>query len=176
MSKMRIAMLAAPLALAMPVSGANAQILGPDAARCAAGDGPALLVRVTGFKNRGGTVRVRTFHGGKPSSWFDKKQALKRVAVPVPASGAAEICMAVPSAGGYVVDIRHDANGNGDTDRADGAGVSGNPNISLVNFFLGKKPPASQVVVHAGQGVASVPIVVKYIQGGSFKPVQTAQR
>jgi uncharacterized protein (DUF2141 family) len=176
MSKIWKAMLAFPLVAAIPMSAANAQILGPDAAKCASGDGPALLVKVSGFKNRGGTVRVRTFHGSKPGTWFNKKLALKRVAVPVPDSGPVEVCMAVPSAGGYVVDIRHDANANGDTDRADGAGVSGNPNISLVNFFLGKKPPASQVVVNAGQGVATVPILIKYIQGGAFKPVQTARR
>ncbi len=176
MSKIWNAIGAAALVAAFPVNAANAQILGPDAPKCAAGDGPALLVKVSGFKTRGGTVRVRTFAGNKPSSWFDKKQMLKRVAVPVPDSGPIEVCMAVPAAGGYVVDIRHDVNANGDTDKADGAGVSGNPNVSLFDFFLGKKPPASKVVVTVGQNVAAVPIVVKYIQGGSFKPVQTARR
>lgn len=170
MSKIRV-LLALPLLVAMPVGIANASILGPDAAACASGDGPAILVRVTGFKRNAGLVRARAFSGNVPASWFDKKRALKRTEVAVPASGVAEICMKVPRPGGYVIDIRHDLNANGDTDKADGAGVSGNPNVSVFDFFLGKKPPASRVVVNVAQGVAAVPITVKYIQGGSFKPI-----
>ncbi|MFM2410854.1 MAG: hypothetical protein RL481_1682 [Pseudomonadota bacterium] len=176
MLKVRFLCVAASALLLATAPAADAAILGPDAAQCARGDGPAVLVRITGLKNRAGSVRARTFAGDKPSTWFNKKQTLKRTQVSVPASGPVEICMPVPKPGGYVVDIRHDINGNGDSDRADGAGASGNPNISLFDFLIGKKPPASKVVFQVGEGVASVSILMKYVQGGSFKPVQVTAR
>lgn len=172
MRKMLVAMLAVSAAIAIPSGAASAAVLGPEAARCASGAGPALLVRVTGFKNRAGTVRVRTFPGAPSSAWFDRKRALKRHLVTLPDSGSVDICVAVARPGPYVVDVRHDLNGNGDSDRADGAGVSGNPNVSVFDFFVGKKPPASVVVINAGSGITLVPITMKYIQGGAFKPVK----
>ncbi len=173
MRKMMATMLAVPAAaLAIPAGGAGAAVLGPDAARCAAGAGPALLVRVTGFKNRAGTVRVRAFPGATPAAWFDRKRALKRHLVALPDSGSVDVCVTLARPGPYVIDVRHDLNGNGDSDRADGAGVSGNPNVSVFDFFVGKKPPASVVVVNAGAGITLVPITMKYIQGGAFRPVK----
>jgi uncharacterized protein (DUF2141 family) len=174
MRKVLTSLMAIPMLAAMPASPVMAAI-GPDAAQCNTGDGPALLVRVSGFKNRNGTVRVRTFAGNMQSSWFDKKRALRRVLVDLPDSGVVDVCVAVPRAGPFVVDVRHDINGNKDSDRSDGAGVSGNPNVSVFDFFIGKKPPASKVVVNATAGVTVVPITMKYIQGGSFKAV-TASR
>lgn len=176
MVKMRIFLVAAAATLLFPVSAAQSTILGPDAPKCASGDGPAILVRVSGLKSRAGKVRVRTFAGAQPKSWFDKKFALKRTEVDVPDAGSVDVCMPVPQAGGYVVDVRHDVNNNGSTDRADGAGASGNPNTSLFDFLLGKKPPASKVVVQVGEGVTTVPIVAKYLKGGSFQPVQVTAR
>jgi uncharacterized protein (DUF2141 family) len=176
MSKVRLGMMViAGSLMASPISS-QATILGPDAARCASGAGPALLVKVVGLKTRTGAVRARTFDGANRKSWFDKKMALRRTETAVPASGPIEICMPVPKPGGYVVDIRHDSNGNGDTDRSDGAGASGNPDISLFSFMLGSKPSAAKVVVNAGPSVTPVTIVVKYIQGGSFKPIQAGGR
>lgn len=160
----------------LPLTAADAAVLGPDAAVCGANNSSAVLVKVNGLKSRAGAVRARTFPGSNPKSWFDKKMALKRTEVRVPASGPIEICMTVPKPGGYVVDIRHDANGDGKTDKSDGAGASGNPDISLFSFLLGKKPPASKVVVQVGTGVTTINVLVKYVQGGSFKPVQVSSR
>jgi uncharacterized protein (DUF2141 family) len=160
----------------VPLSAADAVILGPDAAVCGANSASAVLVKVTGLKNRAGAVRARTFWGLNPKSWFDKKQSLRRTEVRVPATGSVEICMPVPKPGGYVVDIRHDVNGDGKSDRADGAGASGNPEMSLFSFMLGRKPPASQVVVNVGTGVTTIAVVVKYVQGGSFKPIEVSAR
>jgi uncharacterized protein (DUF2141 family) len=122
-------------------------------------------VRVTGLKNRQGTVRARTF-GANPSTWFNKKAALKRTQVDVPNAGPIEICMPVPRAGTYVVDIRHDVNHNGDTDRADGGGASGNPKFSLIDIIFGRKPPASKVAFKVGPGVTPITIAVNYVSGG----------
>jgi uncharacterized protein (DUF2141 family) len=148
-------------AMALPAL-LSAAVLGPAPAMCASGGEPSILVRASGFKSRTGTVRVRTF-GGSPSTYFDKRKALKRVEYPMPASGAVEICMPVPAAGVYAVDVRHDINNNNDTDRSDGIGASGNPKISLFSILFGRKPDAKQVQVTVGKGTAIVPVVVRYL-------------
>jgi len=170
MLKFRLCLVGLALASAVP---AGATMLGPDAATCARGEGSAILVNVLGFKNRAGTVRARTF-GGNPSTWFDKKYSLKRTLADVPASGPVAICMPVPGPGIYAVDIRHDVDGGGKTDRADGAGVSGNPDVSLFDVLFKRKPKTSKVAVKVGEGVTPITIVLKYLSGGSVKPVQTS--
>jgi uncharacterized protein (DUF2141 family) len=172
MFKFRYAYVA--LALAGVGSASGAAILGPDAARCSAGGERAVLVHVVGLKDRVGQVRVRTF-GGSPSTWFNKKTALKRTEVPIPASGAVDICMPVEKPGTYAVDIRHDTNSNGKTDMSDGGGVSGNPEVSLLDVVFGNKPPANKVSFQVGDGVTAVTVVVKYKSGGSFKPIAQLQ-
>ena len=67
-----------------------------------------------------------------------------------------------------MVDIRHDINNNGDTDRADGAGASGNPKIGLFDVLFGRKPPARQVVFNVGQGVTPITITVNYASGSAM--------
>ncbi len=167
MLKMRVSVLSAALFAMLPISATDAAIVGPDAAVCAAGNAPALLVRVNGFRNRAGKLRARTFPGAIPSTWFDKKSYLKRTEIEVPASGVIDICMPVPRPGGYVVDIRHDINNNMDTDRADGVGATGNPTMTMWDILLGRKPPASQVVVQVGSGVTAVSVNLKYAQGST---------
>jgi uncharacterized protein (DUF2141 family) len=172
MLKFRVACLSAALILTgVP---AQAALHGPDAAQCAAGDGPAVLVHVVGLKNRAGTVRARTF-GGNPSTWFSKKTWLKRTEFATPAAGTVDICMPVPRAGVYAVDIRHDVNGNSDTDMADGGGSSGNPEVSLFDVVFGRKPPPAKVSITVGNGITPVTIVVKYKDGGSFKAIPIVQ-
>ena len=158
--------------------GASASILGPDAARCGANGGPAILVHVAGLKDREGQVRARVF-GGDPSTWFDKRNALKRTEVPIPANGAVDICMPVERPGVYAVDIRHDTNGNGKSEIADGGGLSGNPDVSLFDVLFKRRPSVEKVSVRVGSGVTPLTIILKYKQGGSFKaiaPLQTTQR
>ena len=168
MSKFSI--MAIVVAGGLAFSPAIAGVIGPDAGVCASGAASAILVRVEGLKDRQGPVRVRTF-GGDPANYFDKKKTLKRVELAPPASGPVEVCMAVPGPGVYAVDIRHDANRNGDTDKSDGAGASGNPKISLFAILFGKRPSANQVAVRVGNGVVPINIQVKYLQGGSFKAI-----
>ena len=158
--------------------GASASILGPDAARCGANGGPAILVHVAGLKDREGQVRARVF-GGDPSTWFDKRNALKRTEVPIPANGAVDICMPVERPGVYAVDIRHDTNGNGKSEIADGGGLSGNPDVSLFDVLFKRRPSVEKVSVRVGSGVTPLTIILKYKQGGSFKaiaPLQTTER
>lgn len=172
MLKFRPCLAGLSLALAAASAApAGATILGPDAATCARGEGSAILVNVVGFKNRAGTVRARTF-GGSPSTWFDKRYYLKRTLADVPASGPVAICMPVPGPGVYAVDIRHDVDGRGKTDKSDGAGASGNPDVSLFDVLFKRKPQPGKVAVKVGDGVTPITVVLKYLSGGSVKPVQ----
>jgi uncharacterized protein (DUF2141 family) len=162
MAKLRNGVLVlATATLGLPGLGA-AQALGPNPSLCSGGREPTILVRVAGLKNRAGTVRVRTYNGA-PDTYFNKKFAQKRYEYNVPSSGPIEICVPVGAPGTYAVDIRHDVNNNGDTDRSDGIGASGNPKFSLISILFGRKPPASQVQVSVASGTTIVPITVKYL-------------
>jgi uncharacterized protein (DUF2141 family) len=171
MSKVRNAA-AAALALgalgALPAAALSAPAE-PAEHSCPA-DHPAMLVRVTGFKERAGIVRVQSY-GGDPAAYFDKGTYLKRIEARVPDSGALEVCVAVPGPGRYAVSVRHDLNGSGKTDRSDGGGMSGNPHLSLIDLMLKHKPDPAQVAVEVGHGVKVVPITLNYVQGASFRPV-----
>ena|SRR6476469_970670 len=130
------------------------------AAPAVACDGPALLVKVAGLKNRTAEVRVRVF-GGDPSGYFNKRAVTAAVYKAPPASGPVEYCLPVKP-GTYAVDVRQDINGDGKTSAADGVGVSGNPNLSLLDIVFKRRPPNEVVQVHVGAGVTAVPVTVRY--------------
>jgi len=161
------------LALSAPAWPARAVVLGPDAAVCADSGNPAMLVRIDGFKARTGKLRVQSY-GGDPKTFFEKGAYLKRIEVEVPRNGAAEVCVPVPQAGVYAVSVRHDVNGSGKTDRKDGGGMSGNPEVSVSDLIFKRKPKPSEVAVRVAGSRVVVPVVLNYIQGGSFQPIQTA--
>jgi uncharacterized protein (DUF2141 family) len=163
-------MIGAAIALAA-CAPAGAEILGPHAADCVRGPGKnAMLVRVEGFKTRGGTVRVQSY-GGDPHHYFDKGSYLERVEASVPRAGPVEVCMPVPRAGAYAISVRHDANGNDKADRSsDGGGFSGNPNVSLLDVVFKRKPSPGQVQVRVS-GVTVVPVRLNYMQGTSVGPI-----
>lgn len=163
------ALAAATLAIPAAAQGDGA-ILGPHAARCAAGDQPAILVTIVGLKSRTGALRARTF-GGATDTWFDKKKWITRVEVPTPASGAIRICLPVAAPGTYAVDLRHDMNGNGETDRSDGGGASGDPRVMLLDFVLGRKPSPKVTAVQVGRGVTPITVTAMYLRGGALRPV-----
>jgi uncharacterized protein (DUF2141 family) len=163
-----LATLALGALAALPAVG-HASVIGPFATACEAG-GPAILVRVTGFKARTGVLRVQSY-GGDPDHYFDKGTYLKRIEVQVPAAGAADVCVPVPGPGRYAISVRHDLNGSGKTDRSDGGGMSGNPHLSLIDLMFKRKPSPDQVAVAVPRGVRVVPVVLNYLQGGSFAPV-----
>lgn len=156
-----------------PAAPASAAVLGPYAAACAPGAGPAMLVRIDGLKARTGTVRVQSY-GGAPANYFEKGSWLRRVEVKVPASGAIDVCLPVPAAGTYAVSVRHDLNGSGKADMADGGGMSGNPRLSISDVLFRRKPKPQTVAIAVGPGVTRVPVTLSYVQGGAFRPVNTA--
>ena len=153
------------LAAAAPADAA----LGPDAARCRSGSAePALLVNVSGFKNRRGEVRVKVF-GSNPNEFMVRGKGVRRLDVPVTGAGVMPICVALPKAGTYALVVRHDADDNGETSWNDGAGYSNNPKLSLMSL----KPPYRKVAVVVGNGVRSVDVVLNYRKGLSIAPIRS---
>ncbi|MDQ3139897.1 MAG: DUF2141 domain-containing protein [Pseudomonadota bacterium] len=146
---------------------APAQALGPDAAACRAGLGrAAILVNVTGFKNRVGRLRVQLY-GGKASEFLAKGKKLRRIDLPIAAKGAMAVCVAVPEAGNYAIAVRHDADANGKSGWSDGGGFSRNPSISLLDL----RPKHSEVVIAVGSGVKPISVVLNYRRGLKIGPL-----
>ncbi len=161
------------LALAIP-AGAGATALGPAASVCDQGEGPAVLVHIEGLKSRTGVLRVQSY-GGDPNAYFDKGTYLRRIDLRPPATGPIEVCVPVPAAGVYAIYARHDADGSGNTGMSDGAGMSGNPRMSLMDV-LSKRKPEPKVVQVVVKGVTPIRVVMNYVQGFSFKPLSMATR
>src|SRR3546814_6459881 len=144
MSKMFLAgILAAGAAgaLAAPVAAQGATLC-PAASRCNR-NATAVLVDVRGFKAHTGTLRVQIYNADKND--LEKRKWLDRVDVPVSRSGGMQVCVPVKQPGTYVVSVRHDANGNGKSDRSDGGGMSGNPDMQVTDFIFKRQPKLAPV-------------------------------
>jgi uncharacterized protein (DUF2141 family) len=158
---------AAVLGLALAAApGAAQAAIGPDAAACNRGDGPAILVNVNGFKARTGNIRVNVY-GGDAGKFLERGQYVRQINLPVTRRGAMPICVSVPSAGRYAVAVRHDVDGNGSNGWNDGGGFSRNPNLSLTNL----RPNYNRVAFNVGGGVQSVNVILNYRFGLSIRPV-----
>lgn len=150
---------------AMP-AGAQT-ILGPDAAACRPGaPGAAVLVRVYGFKDRGGDLRVQLY-GNNPDDFLAKGKKLVRIDLPVAADGDMNICVALPNRGEFAIAVRHDRDGNGKSGWNDGGGFSGNPKLSLANL----KPSLDETQFSARDGLNVVDVVLNYRSGLSIHPI-----
>lgn len=171
MSKFSVAAMVGLLgavSLAMPVA-AQANTLGPAAARCDSNQ-TAALIEVAGFKARTGTLRVQIY-AANAKTYLEKRKWIDRVEVPVARSGAMRICLPVDQPGNYVVSVRHDINGNGKSDRSDGGGLSGNPDMKLSDFVFKRKPSLAATSVAVGPTTRRVAVTLNYINGLSFDPV-----
>jgi uncharacterized protein (DUF2141 family) len=146
------------LAAPAPASAQFRNKIGNDMTRCTAGSPPAVMVTVDGIKASQGTVRIQTYRATS-DEWLKKGKWLSRIEVPAKA-GTMTFCLPVPASGTYGVAVRHDINGNGDTDiMTDGGAMSNNPAINIFN--LGK-PSYTKVGVPVGQSVKSIRIQMKY--------------
>lgn len=151
---------AASMALTIPTYIATAQALGPSAAVCEA-NGSAVLVKVVGLKARTGKLRVNLY-ANNSATYLEKGKYLRRIEVAVPKSGEVAVCVPVARPGTYAVAVRHDRNGNGKGDMADGGGFSGNPKVSLMDLALKRKPPLSRTAFAVGSGTAAITVSLKY--------------
>jgi uncharacterized protein (DUF2141 family) len=148
--------------------------IAPVPAASCEGHGPAMLVEVEGLKTRTGTIRVQSY-GGDPRHYFDKGSYLQRLEVATPPAGPVELCLPVPRPGLYAVSVRHDVNGNRKSELADGGGMSGNPEVSLMDVILKRRPSPEQVQVEV-KGVVAVRIVMNYVHGASVGPITGFKR
>ena len=154
-----LAITAGMFAAAVPAAAQYRQKVANDPSRCEAGAGPAVRVMVHGIKSSSGLVRVQAYRGTE-AEWLKKGAWLNRIEARARA-GSMTFCMPVPAAGTYAIAVRHDANGNGETDLTqDGGGMSNNPAISVFN--LGK-PGVKKTAFSVGSTVTSIRIDMKYM-------------
>jgi uncharacterized protein (DUF2141 family) len=162
----RLIITGAASALALAAGPGAAQAMGPDAAACRAGDRPAVLVTVDGFRQRTGNVRVAIYNDA--STFLDRGATLKKIDLPVTRGGPMRICVALPRPGSYAVAVRHDIDGNGRSGWNDGGGFSRNPDISLARL----RPRYGNVAVNVGRATLPVRVVLNYRFGLSIRPVR----
>jgi uncharacterized protein (DUF2141 family) len=143
--------------LAGPAQAQYREAISNDPARCR-GDGPAVNVTVTGIKSSTGRMRVQLYRATK-ADWLEKGRWIHRIEAPA-RQGSMTFCMPVPQAGSFGIAVRHDVNGNGETDLTqDGGGVSNNPAINVFN--LGK--PSYDKAAFQVNGVRSITITMRYL-------------
>lgn len=125
---------------------------------CAPGGGPAVRITINGVKSSTGKVRAQLYNGTR-EDWLERGRWLNRIELPA-RRGRMVVCMPVPASGTYAIAVRHDANGNNETDiRTDGGAMSNNPSINIFN--LGK-PGVDKTRFDVGGGVHSIAITMKY--------------
>ncbi|HWT14116.1 MAG TPA: DUF2141 domain-containing protein, partial [Allosphingosinicella sp.] len=139
--------------------------LGPDAAACRPGGGPALLVNVDGFKARTGNLRVNVY--GDADTFLDRGRYLRQINLAVTRAGAMPVCVRLPRSGQFAVAVRHDVDGDGN-DWGDGGGFSRNPRLSLTSL----RPRFQNVAINVGAGMLGVGVVLNYRFGLSIRPVR----
>lgn len=149
-------------ALALPAS-AGAAMVG-DVAACASGQ-PSVLVRLSGFKQVQGNVRVVLY---RQQGWLQRGGSLKRVRVPVTAP-TMDVCLAAPGVGRFAVAVHHDMDDDRNRDRTDGAGFSRNPRLSIVS-----RPSFAGSEFAVGKGVKPVAIQMMYLRGLSVGPARSS--
>jgi len=148
----------AGLATATPAAAQYKREIGNDLAACS-GQGPALRVTVNGIRSGTGTIRVQSYRA-RSSEWMAKGKWLTRTELPA-RRGSMVVCVPLSGPGTFGVAVRHDTNGNGETDiRSDGGGMSNNPPINIFN--LGK-PSYRQVATAVGHEVKSITINLRYM-------------
>lgn len=146
------------MATAAPAVAQYRQKIGNDMSKCYAGSGPAVMVTVDGVKESAGKMRVQSYRATK-DEWLKKGKWLNRIEAPAKA-GTMTFCMPVPAAGDYAIAIRHDINGNGDTEiTKDGGAMSNNPSINIFN--LGK-PSVKKTAISVGDSVKSIRVQMRY--------------
>lgn len=149
------------------------QPVGDDAALCRTGRGPAVQVNVEGLKDRRGQMWLELYPANEADFLKDDTElaasgkTFRRTRATPPSTGPFAMCVQLPRAGRYALLLRHNRTGK---DKFsiwnDGVGLPGNGTIGR------SRPPFSQALVDAGDGVTVTTIRVQYLRGiGGFKPL-----
>lgn len=154
-----IALCAALFALTAPPASAQ-EVLGPSSAACQPGaPGPSALVRIYGFKDRSGNLRVQVYNDD-PGEFLASGKKLSRTEMPVTPEGDMSVCVPLPHLGTFALVVLHDRDANGKLSIwSDGVGFSNNPELRL------GKPKLDQVTFTAREGVTLLDIVLNYRTG-----------
>lgn len=168
MKSMRLAATAVALSLgsAAPLAAQWPAVLGTDAAACApTAAGHAALVRVSGFKDRRGRLRLQ-YYSSNPDTFLESGAYIRRQEVPMTQSGDMVLCISVPAAGDYAFVVLHDRDEDGRLSIwSDGIGFSNNPRLALA------RPKVGPMLVTIGKGVTPIPVVMNYRRGLSVRPL-----
>ena len=164
----------APLLLAH-VAIPSTPDLGKAQGQCRPGEsGPAFLVDVVGLKDRQGRLKLELYPDNDRDFLADDNllvaagKAFGRVELPVPASGAVELCIRAPAPGRYAISLMHDRDANRRfAVSIDGIGFAGNPRLGW------SKPHADVASAATGAAPTRISIQINYRRGlFSFGPVE----
>lgn len=147
--------------------------LGKAEGRCRAGEpGPAFIVTVAGLRDRTGRLKLEVYPATDEDFLADDNilvaagKTFRRVEVPLPASGPAELCVRVPRAGRYAVVVLHDRNSDRRFNwRVDGIGFAGNPRLGL------SQPDVDEASAVASSERTGVTVVMNYLRGLRMRPL-----
>ncbi len=163
-----VALVSSSCAAAEPAVLQSSPDLGKAEGQCRPNEaGPALLVLVTGLKDRSGLLRTELYPANDDDFLADDNllilagKTFRRVEGTVPKNGAVQLCIRVPGPGTYTLSVLHDRDSNRKFGlSSDGFGFPGNP-----GRFCFAKPNAHMAKVTAGAGLTSVPIHMNYRRG-----------
>lgn len=161
-------------ALARYVHRSSSPELGKAEGRCRVGEqGPALLVDVTGLKDRRGMVKLEVYPANDDDFLADDSvlvnagKVFRRVEQPLPAVGAVTLCVRVPGPGSYSVLVLHDRDANHKFSWwSDGVGFAGNPRLGW------RKPSAEATSIATQSGITRTTIVMNYRHGLGEAPLR----
>lgn len=147
--------------------------LGKKEGQCRSAEkGPAFLVDVEGLKDRKGKLKLEVYPANEADFLADDNvlisagKTFRRVEVPVPDKGPAELCIRVPAAGIYAVTLLHDRDSNRKFGwRVDGIGFAGNPKLGW------GKPDVAKATAKTGSTPTRITIVLNYWRGLGMRPI-----
>lgn len=154
------------LAAAPPPPPPPGHPLDQDASWCQSGKGPALQVRVTDLKDRGGEIWLEVYPATEADFLADDTALIKagktfrRVFTKPAATGDSSICVHLPAPGRYAVLLRHSRTGKDKFSFwSDGVGFARNEAIGR------SRPKVAQATLDAGGGVTAVTVRMQYLHG-----------
>ncbi len=135
--------------------------------------GPALLIAITGLKDRKGVVRAELYPANDSdfladdAALINAQKLFRRVDQDLPATGPVVLCLRVPGPGRYSLSVLHDRNRNLKWDKlSDGLGFGGNPKLGW------SKPKAAVASVVVGNEPTRTEIVMNYLSGLKYRPLE----
>jgi uncharacterized protein (DUF2141 family) len=130
--------------------------------------GPALMLNITGLKDRRGLIKAEIYPPtqedflGDDTNLMKAGKVFRRLEIPTPASGTVTLCMRVPRAGTYSIIVLHDRDANHKFDwKHDGVVIGNNGRVQ-------NPPQAAQAKVVAGGGITPYHLKMQYFSLGAF--------